>query len=75
MVRRECIVTGADRAKTFYAELERDVDEPEEEEDQSDNNAEWIVTRNPRDPYRCSACGYNTNAPWPICPNCHRKME
>lgn len=63
--------------RKLYAELERIVDDPEEEEDDdhSTDHAQWVLTRNPRDPYRCSACGYNTNAPWPTCPNCDRIME
>ena len=75
LVRRECFITGSDRATTFYAELERIVEEPEDEEDHSTDRAEWLRTRNPREPYRCSACGYTTNAPWPTCPNCDRIMR
>lgn len=76
LVRRECFITGADRATTFYAELERIVDEPEEDEDDhSTEYAEWELTRNPREPYRCSACGYATNALWPTCPECDRIMK
>jgi rubrerythrin len=75
LVRRECFITGSDRATTFYAELERIVDEPEEEEeDYSTDYAKWETVRDPRKPYRCSACGYKTNATWPICPSCDRIM-
>ncbi len=75
LVRRECFITGSDRATTFYAELERVVDEPEEEEeDHSTDYAKWVLTRDPRNPYRCSACGYRTNVTWPACPECDRIM-
>lgn len=77
LVRRECFITGSDRATTFYAELERIVDEPEEEEeeDHSTDYAKWGLTRNPREPYRCSACGCTTTSPWPTCPECDRIMS
>lgn len=76
LVRRECFITGPDRATTFYAELERVIEEPEEEEeDYSTDHAEWVLTRNPRNPYRCSACGYTANHPWPTCPGCDRIMR
>lgn len=74
LVRRECFITGSDRATTFYAELERFVDEPEEEEDNSADTAQWVLTRNPRNPYRCSNCGYVTNAKWDTCPDCDSVM-
>ena len=73
LVRRECFITGSDRATTFYAELERVVEEPEEE-DHSCDAAHWIIIRNPRNPYRCSECGYTANEPWPTCPDCDRIM-
>ena len=73
LVRRECFITGSDRATTFYAELERVVEEPEEE-DHSTDYARWETVRDPRNPYRCSACGYKTNAEWPTCPDCDRIM-
>ena len=76
LVRRECFITGADRATTLYAELERIVDEPEEEEDTDIpcDFAQWVMTRNPRNPYRCSACGHTTNAQWATCPKCSASM-
>ena len=73
LLRRECFITGADRATTFYAELERIVDDPEEE-DHSTDYAKWETIRDPRNPYRCSACGYKTNATWSTCPDCDRIM-
>ena len=68
LVRRECFITGADRATTLYAELERITDTPEEEG--VDDVAYWELSRNPHMPYRCTKCGYTTNAPWPECHNC-----
>lgn len=75
LVRRECFITGSDRAITLYAELERIVEEPEADEDHSTDSAEWKLTRNPRAPYRCSACGSESNSPWPTCPKCDRIMH
>ena len=72
LVRRECFITGADRVTTLYAELER-ITEVCVEED-SEDTAHWEMTRNPRNPFRCSVCGHTTNATWPICPNCNRIM-
>lgn len=74
LVRRECFITGADRVTTLYAELERIVDDPEEDEDYSTDYAKWETVRDPRNPYRCSACGHKTNATWPTCPSCDRIM-
>lgn len=74
LVRRECFITGADRATTFYAELERIVDDPEEDDATLGLMGHWEVTRNPREPYRCSACGHATNAQWPVCPKCNTVM-
>ena len=75
LVRRECFITGSDRATTFYAELERvGEEEPEEIADYSTDHARWEITRNPRNPYRCSACGYTTNETWATCPECDRIM-
>ncbi len=75
LLRRECFITGADRATTFYAELERIVDDPEEDDDDhSTDTAQWVVTRDPKNPFRCTACGHATNAQWTLCPNCDRVM-
>ena len=73
IVRRECFITGSDRATTFYAELER-VAEEVEKGDQSVSTARWQMTRDPRNPFRCSACGYKTNAKWIVCPKCRMPM-
>lgn len=77
LVRRECFITGADRATTFYAELERIVEELEEEEetDTPCDFATWNIIREPRNPYQCSACGHRTNAQWATCPNCSASMS
>ena len=75
LVRRECFITGSDRAITLYAEFERVIEEPEEDDDHSTECAEWLLTRNPREPYRCSACGCNTTSPWSTCPECDRIMH
>ena len=76
LLRRECFITGSDRATTFYAELERIVDEPEEKEDSTtDGVGVWLITRDPHYPYKCSACGIRSHKPIINCPNCHRLME
>lgn len=76
LVRRECFITGSDRAKTFYAELERIIDEPVEEEDSTaDTVAVWVLSRDPHYPYKCSACGCKSHQPIINCPNCNRLME
>lgn len=75
LVRRECFITGSDRAITLYAELERVIEKAEEEEDHSTDYTKWGLTRNPREPYRCSACGCTTTSPWPTCPECDRIMS
>ena len=75
LVRRECFITGSDRATTFYAELERIAEICVEEDDDTDDTARWVMTRNPRNPYRCSACGHTTNAKWVTCPECKRMMK
>ena len=74
LVRRECFITGSDRAMTLYAELERITEVYEEDDDNSVDTARWDMTRNPRNPYRCSSCGHATNAKWGTCPGCGRVM-
>lgn len=74
LVRRECFITGSDRATTFYAELEK-VIEADEEEEEDDAPAQWLITRNPAKPLRCSNCGYEETSPKRICPNCIKIME
>ena len=75
LVRRECFITGADRATTFYAELEQIIEEPETEELPDDNVAVWTISRDPQYPYKCSACGCKIQDPIVNCPYCHRLME
>lgn len=75
LVRRECFITGSDRATTFYAELERMIEvEEEEEELEDDGTAEWVVARDPAHPYRCNKCQASTATPTPVCPECKRVM-
>lgn len=74
LLRRECFITGADRATTFYAELERIVEDEEDPDEIPIFSAEWVVTRDPKNPFRCTACGHATNAQWTLCPNCDRVM-
>ena len=73
LVRRECFITGADRATTLYAELERIVEEPEE--DNTTDVGVWLISRDPHNPYKCSACGCGSHNPIINCPNCNRLME
>ena len=74
LVRRECFITGSDRATTFYAELERAIEEPEYEEVDGDEVAEWQMSRDTHYPYKCSACGCNCHKPIDYCPHCGREM-
>ena len=72
LVRRECFITGSDRATTFYAELERVVEEQEEEEDYF--TAEWAISRDPHYPFKCTSCGCKSHEPVKTCPHCHKIM-
>ena len=74
LVRRECFITGSDRATTFYAELEKIIDDPEEDTEDESLCAEWIISRDPSYPYRCTACGCKCEKPLKNCPNCHKIM-
>ena len=75
--RRECFITGSDRATTFYAELERFTydDEDEKEEEAEDNVGVWLISRDPLYPFKCSACGCKSHQAIVNCPYCHRIME
>ena len=73
LVRRECFITGSDRAMTLYAELERFTAEPVDYD--AETEASWELTRSPRNPYRCSECGYTANEQWSTCPGCGRTMR
>lgn len=75
LVRRECFITGSDRATTFYAELERMIEvEEEEEELEDDGTAEWKLSRDPLFPFRCTACGCKSQDALRACPHCKRIM-
>jgi hypothetical protein len=74
LVRRECFVTGADRVTTFYAELERMVEEPEDEDDADEGLSEWKISRDPAYPYKCVACGCKSHQALKNCPFCNRIM-
>ena len=74
LVRRECFITGADRATTLYAELERIVEEPEEDPEDELICAEWKISRDPAYPYKCTSCGCKVQEPIKNCPHCHKIM-
>ena len=74
LVRRECFITGSDRATTLYAELERIKEEPEEEDERTDV-ASWSISRDPAYPYKCTVCGCKSHQPIKRCPYCNRIME
>jgi hypothetical protein len=77
LVRRECFITGSDRATTFYAELERIVVpyEAEPEIDEYEEVAHWHITKDPRLPYRCSTCLFKSTTPYAVCPSCGSLMS
>ena len=64
---------GDQTYSVLYAELERIVDE--QDEDAPVDFARWVVSRNPHNPYRCSACGYTANEQWATCPGCSASMR
>ena len=76
LVRRECFITGADRATTFYAELERVNDDPDDADEGEDDSiaAEWVISRDPSYPYKCTACGCKSHRAIKNCPNCQKIM-
>lgn len=73
LTRRDVFI-GPDYMPFYYAELERMVDEPEEEENEADAVGIWEITRNPAKPFRCSLCGYKEVKPKPVCPKCIHVM-
>lgn len=80
LVRRDVITQSSDSYEPMlYAELERYIEEPQEEEPEDDGLARWVFSRrNPLEPYHCSACGYAADpskALPSLCPNCQRRME
>lgn len=63
--------------RTFYAELEREVDELKEEEEGEELFAHWVTTRDPIKPFACSCCGYRPsiqNELPGICDRCKKMM-
>lgn len=80
LTRRDIIIPQTtDKYTMLYAELERYVEESQEEESEDDGLARWVFSRrNPLEPYHCSFCGYPADpskALPSLCPNCQRKME
>ena len=75
--RRECFITGSDRATTFYAELSRHIMpyETDPELDEYEDEAHWHLTRDPRLPYYCSACLFKSTTPYAVCPSCGSLMS
>lgn len=72
---RQVIASGGD--VLLLAQLSRYEDD--DEEDYDDNSAEWLTTRDPLHPYRCSHCGYVLNieshGTFPhTCPQCESIM-
>lgn len=74
LVRRECFITGSDRATTLYAELERVVEKTEEPVEEERLIATWKISRDPAYPYKCSSCGCKIQSPLTTCPHCHKVM-
>ena len=74
LVRRECFITGSERATTYYAELERVTEKWEEDPEDESLYAEWKISRDPAYPYKCTSCGCKTHKALKNCPNCHKIM-
>lgn len=75
LVRRDIIPPRVpDRYTLLYAELDRIIEEPEEEP-VIDNVGVWLISRDPHFPYKCSGCGCKIQDPLVNCPHCHRLME
>lgn len=73
LVKRDCF--GFDHIPLYYAELERVIDDQEDDfEEIEDDVARWLISRNPKNPYKCSHCGYTTDQPWGACPKCKKIM-
>ncbi len=64
---------GDQTYSVLYAELEREI-EPEEDESENESVARWRISRNPRTPYKCSACGAECEDALKFCPGCGRGM-
>jgi len=75
LVKRELVICGRENTPILYAELERDVERAEpDDEPEDDGTAEWDVVRDPAHPWRCSACGYRSEKAYALCPSCARHM-
>ena len=73
LVRRDCFLVGAHHEPMLYAELERETEPAEAEEPDDDDLTNWVLTRDPINPYRCEKCNFKTIAPIKTgCPNCGR---
>lgn len=56
--------------RAFYAELEREEDDPEEDPEDAAVTW-WETTRDPSRPFRCAICGFKTPTPSrDFCPSC-----
>ena len=73
LVRRDVFITGSDCVTTFYAELERMIEETDEPVNES-FIATWAVSRDPSYPYKCTSCGCKVQEPLAICPHCNKIM-
>lgn len=79
LVRRECFVTGSDRAITLYAELKR-VALPYATEptfDEYEVEARWldqVHLKSHTHRFSCSKCHFLSTNPYPLCPSCGSLM-
>ena len=60
--------------RKLYAELERIIEEPEEDPEDEMICAEWKISRDPAYPYKCTSCGCKVQEPIKNCPHCHKIM-
>lgn len=76
LVRRDCLIVGSEHRPVLYAELERIIDDPEDNEEYSPADfAHWVISRDPRNPYKCTQCGYTAKDMWATCPGCSASMR
>lgn len=73
LVRRDVLPETLNGHRCFYAELERDFEEAEEEPE-AVATAEWRLSRTPALPFKCTACGYHSADAPKTCPNCGSVM-
>lgn len=70
LVRRDLLLSP----NMLYAELEREIEEEEPELDE-DSLTNWVLTRDPLNPYRCEKCNFKAVIPFETgCPNCGRRV-